>query len=51
MYDLTYNFIEVYSKGSNFNIGSDDGLAPTRRQAIIWPMLDSLVTNICVNRP
>ena len=30
---------EVYSYGSNeqySSIGSDNGLAPTRRQAIIW---------------
>ena len=32
-------FTEVCSQGSNEeypNIGSDNGLAPTRRQAIIW---------------
>ena len=34
-----YNFTEVYSKGSSWkyiNIGSDNGLVPNRRQAIIW---------------
>ena len=33
------NFTEICSQGSNYhyaNIGSDDGLAPNRRQAIIW---------------
>ena len=33
------NFIEICSQGSNsqyFSIGSDNGLAPTRQQAIIW---------------
>ena len=32
-------FTEVYSQGSNYQysiIGPDDGLAPTRRHAIIW---------------
>ena len=33
------DFTEVYSQGSNqqySSIGSDNGLAPARRQAIIW---------------
>ena len=33
------NFIEIYSQGCNWqysSIGSDNGLAPNRRQAIIW---------------
>ena len=33
------NFTEIYSLGSNWqygSIGSDNGLAPNRRQAIIW---------------
>ena len=33
------SFTEVYSYGSNkqySSIGSDNGLAPARRQAIIW---------------
>ena len=32
-------FIKTYSQGSNYEyaiIGSDDGLTPCRRQAIIW---------------
>ena len=34
-----WNFIEICSEGFNQqypSIGSDDGLAPSRRQAIIW---------------
>ena len=34
-----HDFIEVCSKGSNqqySSIGSDNGLVPIRRQAIIW---------------
>ena len=37
--NFDWNFTEVCSQGSNYlysNIGSDNGLAPTRRQAIIW---------------
>ena len=37
--NFDYNFSEVCSWGFNeqyANIGSDNGLAPTRRQAIIW---------------
>ena len=37
--DFDYDFTEMYSQESNWqysNIGSDNGLAPTRRQAIIW---------------
>ena len=36
---LDYNFIEMYPLASNkrySSTGSDDGLAPVRRQAIIW---------------
>ena len=39
MYWFRLNFIELYSQGSNqqySSIGSDNGLAPTRQQAIIW---------------
>ena len=41
-----YNFIEVCSKGSGqqyCSIGSDNGLAPTRRQAIIWINGDEII--------
>ena len=37
--NFKYNFIDVCSQGSNWkhsSIGSDNGLAPNRRQAIIW---------------
>ena len=37
--NFDYNFTEVGSQGSNWQysiIGLDNGLAPTRRQAIIW---------------
>ena len=37
--NLDENFTEICSQGSNWqyaNIGSDNGLAPNRRQAIIW---------------
>ena len=37
--NLDQNFTEVGSQGSNWqysSIGSGKGLAPTRRQAIIW---------------
>ena len=37
--DFDEYFTEVYSQGSNLqysNIGSDNGLGPIRRQAIIW---------------
>ena len=36
---LEYNFTEMCSLGSNWQYGSvdsDNGLAPNRRQAIIW---------------
>ena len=39
MYKFDWNFAEVCSQGSNLqcsSIGSDNGLAPARRQAIIW---------------
>ena len=32
------------------HIGSDNGLAPARRQAIIWTNVVSLLTHICVTR-
>ena len=38
-------FTEICAEGSNLNyssIGSDNGLAPTRRQAIIWTNDDKL---------
>ena len=37
--NFNYNFTEICSLGSNWqygSIGSDNGLAPNRRQAIIW---------------
>ena len=43
--NFVYNFTEVCSLGSNYqysNIGSDNGLAPTRRQAIIWTNHDKI---------
>ena len=39
MLEFDYDFTEVCSLGSNWqypSIGSDNGLAPVRRQAIIW---------------
>ena len=39
------NLIEVCSKGSNWQLfwmGSDNGLVPNRRQAIIWTNADSV---------
>ena len=39
MFTFRVNFTEVCSYGSNWqypSIGSDNGLAPNRRQAIIW---------------
>ena len=50
------DFTEVSSHGSNqpySSIGSDNGLAPVRRQAIVWinDGLVSLVTHMCVTRP
>ena len=39
------NFTEVCSQGSNWqqpSIGSDNGLAPNRRQAIIWTNVDPI---------
>ena len=39
MYEFRLRFHEVYSQGSNWqysSIGSGNGLAPSRRQAIIW---------------
>ena len=47
------NFTAVCSSGSNYqysSIGSDNGLATTRQQAIIWIMF-SLVMHICVIWP
>ena len=37
--NFAYDFTEMCSEGSNWHysiIGSDNGLAPTRRQAMIW---------------
>ena len=37
--NFNWNFTEVCSQGSNWqfsSIGSDNGLAPNRRQAVIW---------------
>ena len=42
-------FTEVCSQGPNWqysSIGSDDGLAPTRRQAIIWTNADPFYRRI-----
>ena len=42
-------FTEVCYQGSNwqyYSIGTDNGLAPVRRQAIVWPMISSLLTHI-----
>ena len=47
------NFIEVCSEGSNYqysSIGSDNGLVPSRGQAIIWTN-DDLLTHVWVTRP
>ena len=43
------SFTEVYSLGSNLqygSIGSDNGLAPNRRQAIIWTNVGMLYRRI-----
>ena len=40
-----WNFTELYSYGSNrwySSIGLDNGLAPNRRQAIIWTNADPI---------
>ena len=45
--ELRLNFPEVCSQGSNYqysSTGSDNGLAPTRRQAIIW-IIDHKITD------
>ena len=42
---LIKNFLEVCSQWSNYryaSIGSDNGLTPTRRQAIIWTNADPI---------
>ena len=47
-------FTEVYSQGSNWqytSIGSDNGLVPTRQQAIIWTNDDLVYWGICVTQP
>ena len=39
MFEIRLNFTEVCYHGSNLqysSLGSDNGLAPTRRQAIVW---------------
>ena len=49
--NFEWNFIEVYSEGSNWqysNIGSDNGLAPNRRRAIIWTNADPIRWRIYV---
>ena len=52
--NFEWYFIEMCSLGSTWQyiiIGSDNGLAPNRRQAIIWTN-DSLVNwHICATRP
>ena len=43
------NFMEIFSLGSNWqyvSIGSDNGLAPSRRQAIIWTNVDPVYRRI-----
>ena len=42
-----WDFTEVWQYSS---IGSDNGLVPVRRQAIIWTNGSSLLTHICVSR-
>ena len=53
--NFAWDFIEVCSWGSNQqypSIGLDNGLAPTRRQAIIWTIDGcNLLTHICVTLP
>ena len=54
--NFKYNLTEVCSYGSNwqhYSIGSDNGLASSRRQAIIWnkQWWPSSLTHICVTRP
>ena len=52
--NFAQGFTEVCSWGSNHqNLGicSDNGLKSTRRQAIIWINMASLLTHICVTRP
>ena len=42
-FNLKWNFIEIWSLGSNWqyvSIGLDNGLAASRRQAIIWTSAD-----------
>ena len=46
-------FTEIYSLGSNYpysSIGSDNGLAPTRREAIIWSNICMLYRRIYASR-
>ena len=47
--NLKYNFSEISSFGSNWqyvSIGSDNGLVPYRRQAIIWTNADPF--HLCI---
>ena len=49
-----YNFTQVCSQWSNeqySSTGSDNGFAPSRRQAIIWTNDVGLLTHICLTRP
>ena len=44
--NFDYNFTEACFEGSNWqyaSIGSDNGLAPKRRQAFIWTNADDLM--------
>ena len=48
--NFDYDFTEVCSQRSNWqysSMGSDNGLAPSRRQAIIWTN-DDLFTDACI---
>ena len=52
--NFDWNSIEICPHGSSwqhFSIGSDNGLAPARRQAIIWTLMVSLLTHVGVTRP
>ena len=47
-------FTEVYSQASNWqyiSIGSDNGLALARQQAIIWTNDGRLLMHICITQP
>ena len=52
--NFSYNFTEVCSSRPNkkySSIGWNNGLVPTRRHTIIWTMMVSLPTHICVTQP